>query len=174
MNNFLWLGEDSHEVTIMQRLRRKKESIQVLKRRVATTGFFAGLIWSTVWTFLAFFNFSELSLSSFFLEGWTDAKWVEKWPGQLLSIFLWSILSIGVAYIYYLFFRRLTGVLPGLVYGVVIWLIMIILSSSLILHIPAISQMDLNTIVTTLSILIIYGVFIGYTISYDFLDQPSK
>src|SRR5690625_3744832 len=98
MNNFLWLGEDSREVTIMQRLRRKKESIQVLKRRVATTGFFAGLIWSTVWTFLAFFNFSELSLSSFFLEGWTDAKWVEKWPGQLLSIFLWSILSIGIAY----------------------------------------------------------------------------
>lgn len=158
---------------LMQRLNRKKESIKVLKWRVAVTGFFAGAIWSTVWAFLAFFNFSKLTPSSFILETWFQAKWVNRWYGELLSIFIISLLSIFIAYIYYLCFRNLTGLLPGLIYGVVIWLLLILISSNIFAHIPYINELDVNTLITTLCLFIIYGVFIGYTISYDFLDQPS-
>lgn len=168
------LGKNKIEVNRMQKLRRKKESIQALKKRVAVTGFFAGLIWTSLWSFLAYFNFTELSPSTFFLETWNGAAWVDSWTGQLFSILISSLLSIAVAYLYYALFRNLTGMLPGLVFGVVIWVILILSSSSLFVHIPFMNELDIDTIVTTLSILMIYGVFIGYTISYDFLDQPSN
>ncbi|WP_440895831.1 YqhR family membrane protein [Amphibacillus sp. Q70] len=158
----------------MQRLNRKKESIQVLKWRVAVTGFFAGIIWSTVWTILAFFNFTKLSPRSFILETWVQAKWADRWYGALLAIFIISLLSILIAYIYYLCFKKLTGMLPGLIYGVVIWLLLILTSSNIFAHIPYINELDRDTLITTLCILCIYGVFIGYTISYDFLDQPTS
>jgi len=157
----------------MQSLKGKEESIQVLKWRVAVTGFFAGLIWSAVWAFLAYFNFTKISPSSFVLQTWTQAEWMTSWYGELLSIFIISLLSIIIAYIYYLFFRNLTGMMPGLIYGVAIWLILFLVFSNLFAHIPFLNELDLNTLVTTLCIMIIYGVFIGYTISYDFLDQEN-
>lgn len=157
----------------MHALKRKKESIKVLKRRVAVTGFFAGLIWSSIWAFLSFFNFSKLSPSSFVLQTWRQVEWMTRWYGELLSIVIISIVSILIAYIYYFLFRKRTGMLPGIIYGIGLWLIMILLFSSLFAHIPYLNQIDLHTLTTTLSLMIIYGVFIGYTISYDFLDQPS-
>src|SRR5699024_9731297 len=118
----------------MQSLKGKEESIQVLKWRVAVTGFFAGLIWSAVWAFLAYFNFTKISPSSFVLQTWTQAEWMTSWYGELLSIFIISLLSIIIAYIYYLFFRNLTGMMPGLIYGVAIWLILFLVFSNLFAH----------------------------------------
>lgn len=174
MNSFIYVGKSMLEVIIMDQLKLKKESIKDLKRRVAITGLFAGLIWSTVWAVSGYFNFTELSPSSFMLEVWFDAEWAGRWYGEMLSILMISIVSILVAYVYYWLFRKLTGILPGLVYGVVIWLLLILISSSLFVHIPYLNELNINTIVTMLAIFILYGVFVGYTISYDFLDQPKK
>lgn len=159
---------------MMQRLNRKKESIKVLKWRISVTGFFAGLIWGLVWVFFSYFNFTKLSPSTFVLEVWANSDWIAKWYGEFLSIFILSLLSILIAYIYYLCFRNLTGLLPGLLYGVIIWLALILISSSFFEHIPYLNELDINTVVFTLSLFIVYGVFIGFTISYDFMDQPKN
>ena len=174
MNSFIFLGKNITEVMTMQQLNMKKESVIDLKRRVAITSFFAGLIWSTVWAVAAYFNFTELSPSSFILEIWFDAKWIGRWYGELISIISLSLISILIAYIYYWLFRKLTGLLPGLLYGVVTWLLLILISSSLFVHIPYVNELNINTIVTMLSNFVLYGVFIGYTISYDFLDIPAN
>ncbi|BAM47292.1 YqhR family membrane protein [Amphibacillus xylanus] len=155
----------------MQELKKKKESNIDLIKRVAITGFFAGIIWPTLWAILNYFNFTELSPSSFVLELVFDAKWISRWYGQIISILFLSLMSILVAYIYYWLFRKLTGILPGIIYGVVLWLLLILISSSLFVHIPSLNEQNVNTIVTMLALFILYGVFVGYTISYDFLDQ---
>ncbi|WP_017472293.1 YqhR family membrane protein [Amphibacillus jilinensis] len=150
---------------------KKTETIQVLRWRVCITGLFAGLLWGSVAAVASFFNFTKVTPYTLIFTPWTNEQWGSRWFSEMISILVISIISIFIAFVYYLFLRRLTGITPGILFGLAIWLVIFLVFSNWLPAIPRLAELDQHTLVTTLCIMIMYGVFIGYTISYDFMDQ---
>ena len=156
----------------------EKQSNQAQKRnnslqfqRALLTGFMGGAFWSLVGILMYYFNFMEVSIKSVVLQSWTKAAWTDGWIGNIATIFLAGIFSIGVAIIYYLLFKKYNSMWAGFGFGVAIWFILFYLLYPLFSHIPPLNELSDKTIISSLSIFILYGAFIGYSISFDYNDN---
>lgn len=149
-------------------LNRSKNIQRKLLPKVISTGFFGGIIWGLIAAFFGYFNFTSVTPKTFILRPFIQSEWTDRWMGQLLSILILSILSIGIALLYYYFLKKVDGISPGLVLGVVLWFIFFWLLEPLLHNIPKFYQLDSDTVVTTMCLFILYGVFIGYSISFAY------
>lgn len=169
----------SMEVTRMSGKRKeleqnKQEESMTLLGRSLLTGFIGGLFWSSLGVFLHLFNFTEISPSSFVLRSWVRAGWTDGWLGDVVSILIIGGLSVLVALIYYALLKKNRSILVGLLYGLVLWAIVYYVFQPMFPNIPNVTELDRNTIVTTICLFILYGIFIGYSISYDYHDTVIK
>ncbi|GEN31124.1 uncharacterized protein YneF (UPF0154 family) [Cerasibacillus quisquiliarum] len=139
-----------------------------------TTGFFGGVFWSMIWILVYVFNFTIVSPKSFLLRSWIKAEWTETFLGDVITILMSGFISIGVALLYYLFLKKIQSILAGIFYGIVLWAIAFYILKPMFPQNPSINELPFNTIVTTLSLFIIYGIFIGYSISYDYEQAQAK
>ncbi|MDY0408413.1 YqhR family membrane protein [Virgibacillus soli] len=137
-------------------------------------GFVGGLFWSSIGVFLYYFNMSEVAPKSFLLRSWITESWTEHWLGHVISIILTGILSMVASTIYYGILRKTLALWTGIVYGLVLWGVIFFVLHPLFMNVPAIHQLDMNTIVSTLSLYVLYGLFIGYSISYHYSDVQSR
>lgn len=138
--------------------------------RAALTGFLGGIFWGLIGSALYYFNFSEVSAKSFLLSSWLKADWTDKWLGHLVAIMLTGIISLAAAFLYYLLFKKLYSMWAGVLYGVILWTLVFYIFNPIFPNIPPILELELNTIVSTLCLYILYGTFIGYSISYDYYE----
>lgn len=152
---------------------RQEESHSLLARSLLT-GFIGGLIWSLIGIFMYYFHFTDVGPTSFMLRSWLDAKWTSEWLGDVISIVLIGVLSILVALIYYGLLKKMRSMWIGALFGIVLWAIVFILLQPIFSNIPPIKEFDKNTIVSTLCLFILYGTFIGYSISYDYRDTVIR
>ncbi|MDC3415497.1 YqhR family membrane protein [Aquibacillus salsiterrae] len=135
------------------------------------TGLVGGLLWSFFGFLSSFFNFSKVSPASFILRPWLVTGWSDGFLGQLISIVVIGILSIAIAIIYYLLFKHLKGIWPSAVFGIALWFIVFYLLQPIFPNIPHMTKLDSDTVVTTICLYLLYGTFIGYSISYAYLDK---
>lgn len=140
---------------------------------VALIGFFGGLIWSTFGLFLFYFNFSEFS-PKVILSTWTTENVRQGWTGALISILLLSVLSIIVALVYYLTLRKVNGIFAGILFGLALWAIVMFALNPIFSEIKPFKELDRNTIITTACLYILYGVFVGYSISYEESERKEQ
>jgi len=131
------------------------------------SGFAGALIWGGVGSLSYFFSFTEVSHASFLIRSFISDAWAQGVIGELVSLPILSIIGIIPAFIYYLFFKKAKGMLPSILFGVALWAIVFLLLQPLFQQVPAVTNMKVETIVTTLAHFILYGVFVGYTISYE-------
>jgi len=134
-------------------------------------GFVGGILWSFVWYIGYVFHFTEVGPNMLLLL-FPFGGWKSQVVGQYVGIFTFGCLSIGVAFFYYFFFKKFLGILPGIIFGIVIWGGLSIVLPAVNYH--AISMMDVchQTITTNVCIAILYGVFISYSVSYA--DYSNK
>ncbi|RPF55651.1 YqhR family membrane protein [Aquisalibacillus elongatus] len=130
-----------------------------------------GLIWGIVSSIAYFFSFSEVSHASFILRSFFSGSWTEGILGEVISLLILIILGIIPALIYYFLFKKLHGIMPGVMFGIGIWVLILIIMNPMFSYVPSITEMKSDTIVTTLCQFILYGVFVGYTISYEHHDR---
>lgn len=130
------------------------------------TGFIGGLLWSSIGYLAYFFHFTKIS-PNIVLQPMPQGNWQKNWQGVTISILLIGIISIGVALVYYGLLRKIKGMWGGIVFGVVLFCFVVFLLNPLFPAIGPIKKLSMNTIVTTLCLYILYGVFIGYSISYE-------
>lgn len=152
---------------------KREKSMSILGRSLLT-GFVGGIFWSSIGALLYYFNFTEVSPRSFVLRSWIRAEWTDTWLGNLVSILLIGILSIVVALIYYGLLKNIQSFWAGLFYGLALWVVIFYLFQPIFPNIPNLTELNQNTIVTTISLYLLYGVFIGYSISYDYRDTVVK
>jgi hypothetical protein len=62
----------------------------------------------------------------------------------------------------------------GVIFGIVLWGIIFFVLEPLFPNIPAFGDLEINTLVSTACLFILYGTFIGYSISYDYHDTRIK
>ncbi|WP_404452988.1 YqhR family membrane protein [Virgibacillus necropolis] len=152
----------------------KQEKSYSLLSRSLLTGFIGGLIWSTFGIILYYFNFSSVGPTSFLLRSWLNAEWTSEWLGDVISIGLIGVISIVVALIYYGLLKKMNSMWIGASFGIVLWGIVFYLLQPIFPNIPPLNDYDKNTIISTLCLFIIYGTFIGYSISYDYQDTVIR
>ncbi len=150
----------------------KREQPMSFNSTVASIGFFGGLIWSIVGYIAFFFNFIRVG-PALVLMPWALGDWKNGFIGQMVGIVVISILSIVVAFLYRFILARFNSIWPGVAYGFLLWLFVFYLLNPIFPGLKPLVNLDLNTIITGICLYILYGVFIGYSISYEYSEMTK-
>ncbi|RDW21951.1 YqhR family membrane protein [Oceanobacillus chungangensis] len=152
----------------------KNQQKESLLPSTILTGFVGGLFWSLVGVIISYFNFTELSPRTFILRPWLRLEWTEGWLGNVLSIGIIGLLSIIVALIYFVLCKKIYSMWMGVIFGIILWGIVFYLLQPVFTNVPRLTELTPNTILSTISLFILYGTFIGYTISYNYHDSERQ
>ncbi|MBP2240840.1 high-affinity Fe2+/Pb2+ permease [Cytobacillus eiseniae] len=140
---------------------------------VILTGLFGGIFWSGLAYFAYVFNLTEIR-PTVILEPWTIGDWKVGWLGTVVSIVLIGVISIVVALIYYVALRKFPSIFVGIGYGIVLFLLVFFVLNPIFPGISPFNELERNTIITSVCFYILYGVFIGYSISYEESELKYK
>ncbi|MDP4085624.1 MAG: YqhR family membrane protein [Bacillota bacterium] len=136
-------------------------------------GLFGGVFWTIIGYFAYLFSFTELR-PNIILEPWALGDWKRDWLGTAISIIIIGLFSVGAAFVYYGMLKKLKGIWPGFIYGIVIFLLVFIVLNPLFPSMDPFLKLDRDTLVTSACLYIVYGVFIGYSISYESQNQKVQ
>lgn len=142
--------------------------------KMIITGFIGGIIWSAFLSIMYYFNFSEVAPKTFILNPWSQSAWIDKWQGYGLAILLSGLISLLPSVLYYFSLRRIYSMWIGVFYGVVLWVILFFLLSPFLNGTRPVMDLKLETIIATIGVFILYGTFIGYSISFHDHEQRIK
>ncbi|WP_308639022.1 YqhR family membrane protein [Paenibacillus silvisoli] len=136
-------------------------------------GFFAGLIWGLLHWLLFLIHFTKVSpgylVEPFFRESFLKTFW-----GQLVGVGAFIVFSIIATFIYKVMLGRIPGPWPGLIYGLVWWLLLFLTIGPVMQIVDPINKIGYDTIATEGSLFAVWGLFIGYTIAFEFTDEASR
>lgn len=133
---------------------------------VIAIGFCGGIFASFAGITAHYFKFMDFS-PKFILTSWSDMAWIDRWLGTMMTLLVFGILSIGIAFIYYGLFKKIKSIFAGLIFGAVCWILLIFLLKPMFSDLPSFAKMSSNSVITSVCILVLYGLFVGYSISYD-------
>lgn len=136
-------------------------------------GFFAGLIWGGIRVFFYYFQFTKL-LPGFLLEPFYPHSFLESSQGQYLGWIYFILFSMVASLIYTALLSKLRGAWIGIAYGCLWWFLLLAVIGPWLEMSPAINQLDLNSILSELCVFVLWGVFIGYSISFEFTDERKR
>ncbi|SEP73669.1 YqhR family membrane protein [Piscibacillus halophilus] len=152
-----------------------KQNQEESKRSVFLKSLFCGaagaFIWGIISSIAYFFSFSEVSHGSFILRSFFSGSWTEGITGELISLAIITVLGVLPALVYYLLMKNLHGVMPGIMFGIGLWVLVFIIMNPMFYYVPTFYDLSSDTIVTTICQFVLYGVFVGYTISYEHHDR---
>lgn len=131
-------------------------------------GFFGGMIWSTLFLLMHMFKMTEVDPLFLFKQIVGESEWLSKWYAYLLLIISYGLLSIFVAVIYYFLFRQRQSWIVGGIYGVILWIIVYYILPIIINSFNPFLHFEVQSHIAILCLFVLYGVFTGYSISYDY------
>lgn len=155
------MGSDNKNLEV-----RKRDKIQLFIRSLMT-GLVGGFLLGFSWIVLSYFNFVEFSPRAILLFKWKSLQGVSVWLGSLITILLISIFSIIIAIIYYAMLKKINSIWIGVMFGLTVWFVIFVMIGFTFPHLK-LAKLQTETIITTLCIFLLYGTFIGYSISYDY------
>jgi hypothetical protein len=129
-------------------------------------GFFGGIIWGFVAHVAHYFNFMDFN-PKFILTSWTKADWVYGWLGVVMSLFIFGILSVLAGLLYYAVLKKIKSIFGGIIFGFILWVMLVFILRPMFSGVPSYSEMKTHTWITSICIFILYGLFVGYSISYE-------
>lgn len=124
-------------------------------------GFFGTLIWSFVLYLLHWLHLSKVSpshMAKFFLK----EEVLFRWEGILFSFIFLSVASILVSLLYVYTVSWIGSPWLGIALGILLWSLFM-----------GWRYMDWNTFASTLTVFILYGLFVGYSLSVEF-SSPAE
>ncbi|WP_173916174.1 YqhR family membrane protein [Halobacillus sp. Marseille-Q1614] len=156
------------------RQQQQKEPPQSVLAKTLTIGFMAGLIWSTLGSVFYYFNFTQVSAATFIFRSFWQTDWTGSLLAEILAVIIVGLLSIVVALVYYLVFKSRKGIWPGLIYGLLLYAIIFVAVNPVFSAVPSWSEMSSDSYVTNICVFILYGVFTGYSISYEYQEYNHQ
>lgn len=153
--------------------KKQAEEIMSFNTYVALVGFFGGLIWSIVGYIAFYLNFVNVG-PALALMPWALADWKNGWVGQLVGIGFISVVSIAAAFLYRIFLAKFYYPWPGMIFGIAIWLGVFWLFNPMFPGLKSFLQLDINTLITTGCLYLIWGLFIGYSVSFEYNERLTE
>ncbi|EFM09897.1 conserved hypothetical protein [Paenibacillus curdlanolyticus YK9] len=136
-------------------------------------GFFAGLIWGVVRGVSYWLQFTKVMpgmlAEPFFKHSFLDTGW-----GYAVGIAVFIVFSMIAALLYYALFGRLAGPYMGIIYGLLWWVAIFAALGPAMKITPALTVIGWDTLLTELCVFTLWGVFIGYSIAFEFTDEASR
>lgn len=136
-------------------------------------GFFAGLIWGAVKGLFYYMSFTTV-LPGYLVEPFFKNTFLQSQAGYYVGWLFFIIFSIIATIIYTLLFRKAKGPLPGMVYGVVWWLIIFVLAQPVLRMTKPVGELTMNTVISEFCLYLLWGLFIGYTTAEEFTDERTR
>ncbi|QDP40578.1 YqhR family membrane protein [Radiobacillus deserti] len=152
----------------------KREKPKSLLTKSLLIGFVGGILWSSLGAIASYFNFTTVSPATFILHSWLDTPWSKGWSGELIAIFAIGLISIAVAFVYYLLFKKMVNIWQSAMFGGALWFVVFYLLNPIFWNVDKMTELSSNTIVTTICLYLLYGTFIGYSISYEYNDSQAQ
>ncbi|MDQ0197332.1 YqhR family membrane protein [Neobacillus ginsengisoli] len=137
------------------------------------TGLFGGLFWGTLGFFAYYLNFTDIS-PNVILEPFALGNWKNGWLGTVISILIMGIFSVPAAYIYYAVLKKFKGIWFGLGFGIVLFLLVFFVLNLFLPGIKPFFNLSPDTIITSICLYIVYGIFIGYSINYEYQNNKVE
>ena len=163
----LYVSEDNRKG---EKLKEQPMSLMTL---VILTGFIGGIVFSS-FAYLAYiFDFTYIS-PRVILDPWALGDWKKGWLGIVLSIIFIGAISIIAALIYYATLRKFKSMWVGIAYGLLLFLLVFFTFNPIFPGIPSFNELKLNTLITSICLYALFGLFIGYTISYEEMEINHK
>lgn len=159
--------EKTEEIT------KESPHLQSFNSTIAVTGFAGGIFWGFMGYIAYLLNFVSVG-PSLILMPWALGEWKHMMAGQWIGIIAIGVVSIGLAFLYRAVLAKINNVWPGLLYGALLWLVVFILLRPLYEGTGAGLVLNLNSIVTSFALYILYGLFTGYSISYDYHERDAQ
>ncbi|MBP1914754.1 YqhR family membrane protein [Lederbergia galactosidilytica] len=135
----------------------------------AITGFVAGVGGALLCFAAHYFNLTKIKPS--FVLMIFRGDWKDGWLGIIITCLIYGVISIGVAFGYYILLKRKHSIIWGGIYGAALFCLVFLVLHPVIPTIQFITKYNLITILTEASFFILYGIFIGYSISYEYNEQ---
>jgi len=157
----------------VKKLEREKEKPFSFRRTIVSAGFGGGVIWSLAGYLAYFFNFTEIRPNMLW-KPWVHAGWKAGWIGDLAAVLAIGILGIAAAFLYYFSLRNVPSVWAGVLYGGVLFVFVFYLLNPVLPGFNPPWKLDANTIVTSLCLYVLFGMFVGYTISYEYGEYKRE
>lgn len=136
-------------------------------------GAYAGLIWGCVRWLFHNMKFT-IELPGFLLEPFFKHEFLITYWGIAVGIAAFILFSIGAALLYMVLLGRFKGPWPGLLYGLVWWALMFLAAGPMIGMTGKVNAVGWNTFFSELCIFLLWGIFIGYSIAFEFTDEASR
>lgn len=131
------------------------------------TGLVGGLLWA-LFGYLAYtFKFTEIP-PYVILEPLALGSLKHQWSGTIMTFILYGVFSLIAAFFYYAVLKGFSSIWIGLGYGFVLFLLIFLVLNPLMPGMKSFVNLQRDTIITSICIYILYGMFIGYSISYEY------
>lgn len=133
-------------------------------------GFFAGIVWGIIKILSYYIGFTKV-IPAFLAEPFFKDPLLQGWTGHLLGLGHFVLFSMLAALIYALLLYKINGPWLGYAYGILWWSIIYLGVGPMLQMMKRIDHLDWNTIINDFCIFLLWGVFIGYTIAFEYNDQ---
>ncbi len=135
-------------------------------------GIYAGLIWGGIYIITYYLGFTKV-LPAFLAEPFFLHDFLASWRGHFIGWFSFIVLSVTASLIYAAVLRKAKGPWPGFGYGLLWWAVLFGLGPFVGMMKP-LHKLDLNSLLTSSCLFLIWGCFIGYTITVEFTDETLR
>lgn len=136
-------------------------------------GFYAGLFFGVLRWICYEMNFTKI-ISGFLLDSFFSQDYLQSGWGIVAGIACFIAFSIVAALVYMAALGRRRGPWPGIFYGIGWWAALFGLIGPLLGISRWLYEIGWNTIFTELSIFTVWGLFIGFSIAFEFTDEASR
>ena len=133
---------------------------------VAIIGFVGGVFWSAVGKLAYILNLTDVQPNAI-LDPWASGDWKRGLIGTAISILLIGLASIAAAFIYYWTLRKFLEIWVPALFGAALVPLVFYGLNPILTAIPPAGELSRLTIVTSVCFYILYGVFVGYSISFE-------
>ncbi|MGD6832342.1 YqhR family membrane protein [Bacillus haimaensis] len=151
----------------------KREQPMSFMTKVMVTGFVGGIFWSLIGFFAYLFHFTEIS-PNVVLQPWALGDWKKGVLGYIISFILLGLFGIGAALIYAATLKKFRHYWIGIIYGIVLWGVVFFLLNPMFPSIKTVPKLTLDTNITNICLYILFGVFVGYSISFEHSEMVTQ
>ncbi|MED4530677.1 YqhR family membrane protein [Metabacillus fastidiosus] len=145
----------------------KNEQKTSLVGKVAVIGFAGGIFWGLLAYLVYILNLTEIS-PNLILQPFILGQWKNGIMGNIIGIIVLGILSIGAAFVYYVLLKRFKSMYVGILFGLLLFGLVFFVLNPIFPNLKSVAELQRSTIVTTVCIYILYGLFVGYSISFEY------
>lgn len=136
--------------------------------RSLLTGFIGGVFWCSVTLIASYFKIIDISPKMYLQLILSNKKWLTKWYGTVFTIIIFGVFSIVIAYVYHVLFKKIERLIVGVLFGMGISVVVLFILPHLFNDAPYLLTMSKRSMTASICLFILYGTFIGYSISFDY------